>query len=597
MKIALTIITFAFLFFNTEFARAQNIGIGTNTPHTSAALEVSSNNAGFLPPRMTFSQRAAIANPAAGLIVWCTDCGTGVGELTVFNGIEWRIANISSTSSVGAVPLAPTNLSATVSTPLLFASLSWTDVSTNELGYKIERKAGSGVFTQIGQVGTNLTTFNDSTIAQSTTYTYRVYAYNNASNSAQYSNEFQLTTLAVPTITTNTTSSVTISSAISGGNISNNGGATVTTRGVCWSTSANPTIALSTKTVDGSGTGSFTSSITGLSPNTTYHVRAYATNSVGTSYGVDSVFTTLPLLLPTVSTNSVSAITNTQATCGGIVTFDGNTTVTARGVCWSTSVNPTIALATKTVDGTGTGTFTSSITGLTANTTYYVRAYVTNVTGTSYGTQVSFTTTNTIFVNLPSVTIGTQIWSSKNLDVRTYRNGDVIPQVTDPNQWQNLTTGAWCWFNNDSATYAATYGRLYNWYAVNDPRGLAPQGWHVPTNSEWNKMTKYLDASVDTMCNACLSGTTIGTQLKNTSGWNNSGNGTNSSGFAGLPGGNRSSDGSFAIAYVWFNGFWWSASEYDNTNALGRNLYYGDSYILRLYYNKALGFSVRVVRD
>jgi hypothetical protein len=93
---------------------------------------------------------------------------------------------------------------------------------------------------------------------------------------------------------------------------------------------------------------------------------------------------------------------------------------------------------------------------------------------------------------IPSVTIGTQIWSTKNLDVARYRNGDTIPQVANATQWGNLTTGAWCWYNNDSATYAATYGRLYNWYAVNDPRGLAPQGWRIPTEGDWVILADYL---------------------------------------------------------------------------------------------------------
>jgi len=214
--------------------------------------------------------------------------------------------------------------------------------------------------------------------------------------------------------------------------------------------------------------------------------------------------------------------------------------------------------------------------------------------GTTYGAQQTFTTTNITFVSLPSVTIGTQIWSSQNLSVATYRNGDPIPQVTDPTAWANLTTGAWCWYNNDSATYAATYGRLYNWYAVNDPRGLAPQGWHVPTNSEWDKMTKYLDASVDTTC-TCVSGTTIGTQLKNTSGWSNGGNGTSSSGFASLPGGYRYYDGAFND--VGYYGYWWSASAFDTTLAWYRYLYFSGSNVVRYTNNKAFGFSERLVRD
>ena len=143
----------------------------------------------------------------------------------------------------------------------------------------------------------------------------------------------------------------------------------------------NPTTSNS-KTTNGSGTGSFTSSITGLSQGTTYHVRAYATNSVGTSYGADTVFSTPTA--PTVTTNTVTGITQTAATSGGNVTSDGGAAVTVRGVCWSTSVNPTTSNS-KTTNGSGMGSFTSSITGLSQGTTYHVRAYATNSVGTSYG--------------------------------------------------------------------------------------------------------------------------------------------------------------------------------------------------------------------
>ena len=194
-----------------------------------------------------------------------------------------------------------------------------------------------------------------------------------------------------PKITTTAVSAITATTASSGGTITYDGGWHVIARGVCWGTSANPTIALSTKTTDGTGTGSFVSNLAGLQPGTLYYVRSYATNSIGTSYGNEISFTTLATV-PTLTTTAASAITQTTATSGGNVTAAGGATVTAKGVCWSTSVNPTTTLSTKTTDGTGTGVFTSSITGLTASTTYYVLAYATNSIGTAYGTQVSFTT-------------------------------------------------------------------------------------------------------------------------------------------------------------------------------------------------------------
>jgi uncharacterized protein (TIGR02145 family) len=224
----------------------------------------------------------------------------------------------------------------------------------------------------------------------------------------------------------------------------------------------------------------------------------------------------------------------------------------------------------------------------------YVRAYATNSVGTAYGTQQTFTTASA--VSLPSVTIGTQVWTNQNLSVARYRNGDIIPQVTNATQWQNLTTGAWCWYNNDSATYAATYGRLYNWYAVNDARGLAPQGWHVPNESEWNKLVKNLDAGADTTCSNCPQSTIAGGAMKSTTGWNSPNTGaTNSSGFAGLPGGCRGTKGSFYN--IGKNSYCWSTTEKTTTIVWTRDLFSVNSNVGRGYDLKSFGYSVRCVKD
>ena len=202
------------------------------------------------------------------------------------------------------------------------------------------------------------------------------------------------TSTTTPTVTTTAASTITSTGASSGGNVTSDGGASVTARGVCWSTSANPTIGGAGTTTDGTSTGSFTSAITGLIPGTTYHLRAYATNSEGTSYGNDLTFTT-STTVPTVSTTAVFSITSTGASSGGNVTSDGGVSITARGVCWSTSANPTID-GDATTNGTGTGVFTSAITGLNPGTTYHVRTYATNSEGTSYGSDLTFTTSTTV---------------------------------------------------------------------------------------------------------------------------------------------------------------------------------------------------------
>jgi hypothetical protein len=207
----------------------------------------------------------------------------------------------------------------------------------------------------------------------------------------------------LPTVTTVAASSITANTALSGGNATTGAGPSISARGVCWGTATNPDIN-GNHTTNGSGAGVFASPITGLTANTTYYVRAYATNIVGTSYGDEISFTTTTstTALPTVTTTSITSITTTTAASGGNVTADGGAAVTARGICWSTTANPTIALPTKTTDGSGMGIFTSAITGLTAATTYHVRAYATNSVGTSYGGDSVFTTAST--ATIPTIT-------------------------------------------------------------------------------------------------------------------------------------------------------------------------------------------------
>jgi len=234
-----------------------------------------------------------------------------------------------------------------------------------------------------GGIGTYVS--NMTGLAENTLYYVRAYAMNG--NGTSYGNE--LSFITATTVTTSQVTNITQTTAISGGNISSGGGAPLIAKGVCWSTAANPTVADS-HSDDGPGTGFYFSNITGLTANTTYYVRAYATNISGTSYGNQQSFTTSPEL-PIVLTSNATNVLLTTATCGGNVTSSGGASVTARGVCWSTSASPTTANS-KTTDGSGTGSFTSSLTGLSANTTYHIRAYATSSAGTAYGNEVIFTT-------------------------------------------------------------------------------------------------------------------------------------------------------------------------------------------------------------
>ena len=207
-----------------------------------------------------------------------------------------------------------------------------------------------------------------------------------------------ISSLNLATVTTTPVTNITADAATCGGNVISDGGAIVTARGVCWSTSVGPTIS-DFKTSEGTGTGLFASSLAGLTANTTYYVRAYAINSTGTAYGNQISFTT-STSLATITTDPVGNITATSATCGGNISNDGGSPISARGVCWSTIQSPTIG-DSKSEDGTGTGSFTSLITGLFANTTYYIRSYATNTAGTSYGNQITFTTPDGLLLYLP----------------------------------------------------------------------------------------------------------------------------------------------------------------------------------------------------
>jgi uncharacterized protein (TIGR02145 family) len=382
-------------------------------------------------------------------------------------------------------------------------------------------------------------------------------------------------------VTTTNVTGILQTTANSGGNVTNDGNADVISRGVCWGTSQNPTIS-SSKTSDGTGIGTFISSITGLTPGTNYYVRAYATNSEGTSYGNEVQFSSNPILLATLTTASITSISQTSANSGGDISADGGGTVTSRGICWSKVQNPTIA-DSKTTDGSGIGSFTSNITGLTENTKYYVRAYAINSAGTAYGNQQNFTTVAGIgaIIFNPNLTygtvsdidgntyktiqIGTQTWMAENLKTTKLNDNTPISNVTDFNIWVTSTLPEYCWYCNNATTYKAVYGALYNWYAVNTGK-LCPTGWHVPTYDEFSTLMAYLGGA-----------NIAGGKLKETgtSHWQSpNGNATNESGFTGLPGGMRDIVADFGVIGVYAN--WWSTTNSDPVHIYGLGLWYND---------------------
>jgi uncharacterized protein (TIGR02145 family) len=361
---------------------------------------------------------------------------------------------------------------------------------------------------------------------------------------------------AVKVITAPATN-ITPTGATSGGTILSDGGSAITIRGVCWSKSPNPTTLLPTVTNDGSGIGTFTSTLTGLTAGT-YYLRAFAINSTGKFYGDEITFeVVLPGPQATISTLEASSIGATSVQSGGMISSDGGTPVTERGVCWSTSHLPTIALPTRTSDGSGIGTFTSAITGLTTWTTYYARAFATNGTGTYYGSEVVIvpippvtfgTVADADGNNYKTVVIGNQTWMAENLRVSKYQDGSALVSGLAAPSFGSTNSGAFIDFDN-SPSSAGTYGHLYNSYAVDDVRNICPAGWHVPSSAEWNELALLLGGS-----------NVAGTRMKEVgvTHWASPNVGANnSSGFTGLGGGSIHL-GNFVDFGT--DGYWWSSN-------------------------------------
>ena len=461
--------------------------------------------------------------------------------------------------------------------------------------------------------GTGLGTYTSHVTGLSPNTTYYVRAYATNANGTAYGEQRTFTTNAqqgMPSVTTADVIDITTTTATCGGNVTSDGGSSVTARGVCWSTSQNPTTSNS-KTTNGTGVGSYTSNITGLSPNTTYYVRAYATNSEGTAYGEQKTFSTnAQQATPSVTTGDVINITATTATCDGNVTADGGLPVIARGVCWSTTQNPTTANS-KTTNGTGLGTYTSNITGLSPNTTYYVRAYATNANGTAYGEQRTFKSQQeqgSVFGSFTdsrdgnhyeTVTIGSQVWMAENLAY--------LPSVVGPetgSEYDGYEAYPFYYvYGYDGASVATakatanytTYGVLYNWPAAIT---ACPEGWHLPSDAEWKQLEMYLGITSAQADATGWRGTAEGGKLKEegTTHWDSPNTGaTNSSGFTALPGGYRSRSGVFYDIGLF--GLWWSSTELATDTAWLRSLGYSIGLVSRYDYDKDSGYSVRCLRD
>jgi len=298
--------------------------------------------------------------------------------------------------------------------------------------------------------------------------------------------------------------------------------------------------------------------------------------------------------LPTLSTSTVISITNTTAKSGGNITNAGSSSITQKGVCWSTGHNPTTANS-KTTDGTGTGTFISNLTGLLSNTTYYIRAYATNIYGTTYGNELSFTTTTGGLPNCGTVTdidgnvyrtvtIGTQCWMLENLKTTRYNDGTTILTNLAGTDWQNNYTGACAYYNMDTANLRL-FGRVYNWYAVSTGK-LAPAGWHVPTLAEWTTLANFLGGV-----------SVAGGKMRSVdASWYSTAGADNSSGFTALGAGHRLTYGT-AYSDLTIRAFFWAIDAANAGNGNFGYVSYNNTILNLGATDKHFGMSIRCIKN
>ena len=392
---------------------------------------------------------------------------------------------------------APSNLLLTINDTTSI-SLKWEQTKTVE-GFKIERKKEDGAWELVtSSIDGSQRQYVDAAVTLPAIYAYRVFAFAGKNTSSYADAELDL-----PTVFSTEITNISGSTATSGGYITGDGGFAVTARGVVWSSSQNPSVTDNQGiTSDGTGISSFISELTSLTPSTIYYLRAYATNIAGTHYGNELSFSTKGGL-PVLTTAKLTAITATSATSGGNITSDGGFAVTARGVVWSSSQNPTITNNQGlSSDGSGVGSFSSNITNLQAGTVYFVRAYAINSKGTHYGDQLSFTTTGTAVNEVTNPATG-KTWMDRNLGASQAATSSADAEsYGDLYQWGRLTDGhekrmsatttvisssdipghenfiivsnVWRSPNNDNL-----------WQGVNGINNPCPTNYRIPTEAEW----------------------------------------------------------------------------------------------------------------
>jgi uncharacterized protein (TIGR02145 family) len=388
-----------------------------------------------------------------------------------------------------------------------------------------------------------------------------------------------------PVVDTDSISGLTGTAGVFHAKVTSDGGEAVTAQWFRFGTSSGSLV--DSVAVAGTSTP-FTGTASSLTSGTTYYVAAFARNAKGTASGDTLSFTTLSA--PSVDTNPATAISATAATLNATFT-SGGSPVTATGFKYATNAGLTSAT---NVTGNGTSSpFTGSLTGLASGTQFWAVGYATNAVGTSYGDTITFTTSAA--VSPPSVSsvtydghtyatvqIGAQWWFAENLRNDNYNDGSVIPGNLGGSAWMNATTDAQSGFEGhvNEAANLATYGRLYNWYAVNTGK-LCPTGWHVPTDTEWATLETSLGGA-----------SAAGGAMKSSTGWD----GSNTSGFSALPAGVRDALGG-SFRDLGSEAYWWSSTTATSYSYYTMQVSSSSAASQRSDYVATYGFSVRCIKD
>ena len=442
---------------------------------------------------------------------------------------------------------APTNLQAEVLNDSEII-LTWTQEETRISGFRISRKAGNGTYTQIAELGENVTEYTDSGLSLDTDYTYRVKAYTDVNESSSISSNTTNTSFPSPTnFVATIIDHQSIQLTWTDNCIFEAGYRLERTSG-----------GITTQIAElGENVTEYTDSGLSLDTDYTYRVKAYTDmNESG-----NSISEVITLYYDCLSVFMGTAAEDCSGECNGTAVEDcsGECNGTAVEDCNNDCNGSAFANSCEYCIGGNTG-LDESYCGI-----------VTDIDGNEYGT----------------VLIGNQVWMSENLKVTKYKDGTAIPTGHSNSDWSNLSSGAYAVYDDDDVN-TDTYGFLYNWYAVDDSRIIAPDGWHVPTDDEWTTLTDY------------LGGTSVsGGKMKETGTehWSSPNtDATNESGFTALPGGYRYFNGNYI--HQGYSGYFWSSTEYNGRgSAWYRLLYYDGSDVSRSNYYKLCGFSLRCVRD